>query len=253
MNRGKSCVGFLFGLSLLVGMVLGYFVLTGIEDTRAGTVIPDPSPLDETTTAPRQDMILLLGVDDLQKTYPALEGAWLIEFCDDPDHNDQYLHIKIITLYPIIPEAVTSTQQSLYAQPHAPVTINPNDLWGLADQPPLSFSTDRWSQVVVMDEVTANVVISLQDMNTPRPIPTPTSSAFIKPWINPQGAHHQQEGILTTLCEHPAPLGHLSVVNEILQLEGSHIRSTLSEGGLLKMWQVVNFTQDKTVVCTRFP
>jgi hypothetical protein len=198
-------------------------------------------------------MILMVGVDDLQKTYPAMEGAWLVEFCDDPDHRDQAIHLKIITLYPIIPEAVTSTQQSLYAQPHAPITINPNDLWGLADQPPISFSNDRWSQVVVMDEVAANLVIALQDMNTPRPVPTPSPNAFIKPWINPQGARQQQDRILTTLCEHPAPIGHLSVVNEILQLESSHIITTLPEGGLLKMWQVVNFTQDKTVICTRFP
>ena len=148
---------------------------------------------------------------------------------------------------------MTSNYHYPYTQPHPPIIIDAGDLDGATNLAPISFSNDKWSRVILLDEVAINTLILMQNLNFRAPAPTPGPGAFIKPWEDPKQAFEQQERILSILCDNPAPLSDPNNINTLLQMEGKHMVSTLPEGGLRSLWQLINYIPSKQVTCTRIP
>ncbi|MEJ2484540.1 MAG: hypothetical protein P8Y72_04225 [Anaerolineales bacterium] len=242
--KGKSCFGILFGLSIIAGIVLGKMIVP-------------PQPLPITSTPPPEpkinDTILFIGVDHLDSTQPLLEGAWLVALDERNDHPADIIHIKLITLYPIISEHVTSMEHSRYAEPHQPIPIDPNNLDHLKDIPPISFTEETWSYVIIIDEIAMNTIILLTNPNISPSYPTPEPDTFIKPWENPQGAYDQHAAILYTLCEEPDSYAQFKTIQEVVKLNGSHIKTNLDNDGLYKLWQLVNYSVGKKITCSFYP
>ena len=255
MSRTRSCVGILFIISVILGIVLGYMVLEGI----AGSEPLEPiSPFTDTTSIPstqnnNSHSILVIGVDSLAKAYPGLEGAWRITLEQSNGQSNGVLHFDISTLYPVTKNSVLSTRHGQFSVPHDKIVIDPNNLAALTELEPISYSREDWDDIILLDEVVVNFLISLQNPNIQRPIPTPHPSVFIKPWEDPEGAFDQQRAILTTLCDHPEPLSQPALILEIIEMTGVHLKSTLDKDGLRGLWQVINYTGDKQVVCSFYP
>ena len=249
--KGKSCFGILFGLSIIAGIAIGMWIK---EILTIDPISPTITPEIIDGTGPNVfDTILFIGVDHLDSTQPLLEGAWLAALDEGNDHPADFIHIKLITLYPIISEHVTSMEQSLYAEPHPPIPIDPNNLDQLKDIPPISFSKETWSYVIIIDEIAMNTIILLTNPNWSSPFSTPEPDLFIKPWEDPQGAYDQHAAILFTLCEEPDSFAQLKTIQEVIKLSGSHIKTDLNNKGLLKLWQRVNFSLGKKISCSFYP
>ena len=199
------------------------------------------------------DTILFIGVNDLQAETPLLEGAWLATLCNKNDHAANDIHIILITLYPIIPEHVLSIEQAYLAQPHEAIPVDPDNLSILTDIKPIFNSEESWSHVILVDNFAMNVIVSLINPNTPRPIPTPSPDTFIKSWENPTGAYNQHFAILTTLCEEPKSFALYNTIVDIVKLNNTHLQTNLTDDGLIRLWQLVNYSQGKTILCDFYP
>ena len=254
MSKTRSCVGILFIFSMIIGIMLGYGVLEmikGGDDSMLDiTIDPNIIPPKE---QPNFQSILVVGVDSLMSQSPSLEGAWVVTLAQTNGHSNGTLYFDISTLYPVTKNSVLSTRHGQYAIPHRNIVIDPDNLMALTELEPISFFQGKWTDIIVLDEVVINMLVSLQNPNISRPIPTPHPSLFIKPWEDPEGAFQQQRAILTTLCDHPEPLSESSLVLEIIEMNGQHLTSSLNKDGLLQLWQLINYTRDKQVSCTFFP
>jgi hypothetical protein len=248
MTRAKGCL-FLFILSVIAGAVAGYYLISGMDshdtDNRLAPDLPQPT----SSTDPNRS-VLVLGVDNLEKLRPALEGAWLVTLVENAQG---VINLRIATLYPVVQASVTSNYHYTYTQPHEPIIIDPNNLHDASDLAPISYSQDQWSQVILLDEIAINTVIMMQNLNFTAPVATPVPGAFTKPWDHPQLAFEQQDRILTLLCKNPTPLSEPKNINFLLEMEGRHIFTTLPENGLRSLWQLINYVPSKQVICTRFP
>jgi hypothetical protein len=250
MTRAKGCL-VLFIISVIAGTLAGYYLINGMEspdEPQMTTLVPN-SPLPTSSTDPKRS-VLVLGVDSLDKRDPALEGAWLITLIENAGRT---IHLRVATLYPVVEASMTSNYHYPYTQPHPPIIIDPHDLRGASNLAPISFTYDKWSQVILLDEVAINTLIMMQNLNFRAPAPTPGPGAFIKPWEKPQQAFEQQERILSILCDNPAPLSDPNNINTLMEMEGRHLFSTLPEGGLRSLWQLINYIPSKQVTCTRIP
>ncbi|MBN2045223.1 MAG: hypothetical protein JW757_09405 [Anaerolineales bacterium] len=248
MTRAKSCL-VLFILSVIAGAIAGFY-LVEIMEPPVPTVTPAPSfPVPTSSTDPDRT-VLVVGVDNLEYPNPAIEGVWIVSLLDNADGM---LHLKLITLYPVVEASVTSTRQIPYTHPHPKIRIDPDDLHAVGDLAPISFSYDRWSQIIVLDEIAINTIIMMQNLNFRPPAPTPVQGAFLEPWIDPEGTFQQHKRILTILCENPTPLSDPANINILTAMEGTHIRSTLPAGGLRSLWQVINYLPGKQVTCSQSP
>ena len=194
--------------------------------------------------------MLIVGVDSLLKPTPLMEGAWLVTLLD---RGEETIHLRLITLYPIVKPSVTSSYHLPYTQPHTPIGIDPANLVDLEFLEPLTFSPDAWSYVIVMDEVAVNTLIMMQNLNFQHPVPTPGPNAFYKPWKNPQATFEQQDRILHLLCEKPMPLSEPRNIKIMTAMEGSHIQTTMPESYLYTLWQLIDYTPPMQVTCTRTP
>jgi hypothetical protein len=245
----KSCFGILFGLSLIAGIFIGNeikIVITGGTETPTPTVTPTPFPEEN-------DTILFVGVDDLQAETALLEGAWLATLCNKPDHPDDDIHIILITLYPIIPDHVKSVDQTDYTKPHDPIPIYPDNFDSFREIKPIFNTDENWAHVIIVDEYAMNLIISLINPKweiTPEP---PNEDTFLKAWENPIGTYQQHSAILKTLCEEPESYAVLNNVQEITNLNNTHLRTTLTNDGLIGLWQLVNYSLGKTVSCEFYP
>ncbi|MFN2145577.1 MAG: hypothetical protein ACK2T7_09500 [Anaerolineales bacterium] len=249
MNRTTGCL-FLFILSVVAGIIAGYFLITMMESpTPPASTSEAPLSQTSTHTNPARS-VLIVGVDNLEKPNPLMEGAWLVTLVD---YGQGTIHLRLITLYPIVEASATSTYHIPYTQPHTPIMVDPANLQNLKNLEPISFSPDAWAQVIVLDEVAINTVIMMQNLNFKEPVPTPGSNTFTKPWKDPQVTFDQQKNILQIMCDNPTPMSEPKNIEIITAMEGSHIRSTLPPGGLYSLWQLINYTPSKQVVCTRIP
>lgn len=249
--RVKSCFGILFGLSIVIGITIGMMIRDNLDAYGSSTpTITVPPPNSEPQL---NDTILFIGVDDLQAETPMLEGAWLATLCNKNDHTTNDIHIILITLYPIIPEHVSSVEQAFLSQPHEAIPVDPNDLSSLIETKPIFNSEKSWSHVILVDNNAMNVIISLINPNSPRPIPTPSPETFIKSWTNPTGAYNQHFAILTTLCEEPKSFALYNTIVDIVYLNNTHIQTNLSNEGLIRLWQLVNYSQGKNIICDFYP
>jgi hypothetical protein len=252
MSNNRSCAAMLFALSLLAGTILAFLIVSEIRAGQAATEVP-PTSL-ASTPGPGEGSILVVGVDRLDgSALPLLEGAWLVSLCCGRDQPQETLHLNIITVYPVVSQSVTASQLSELVQPHTPIMIDTNNLGALRLQMPFSYADEAWTDVLVVDEVVVNMLVSLQNPNMPRPIPTPGPDLFIKPWQMPEKAYQQQQAILITLCDHPRLLADLQVVLDVLAMYDQHLVSTLTAKELLTLWQLVDFAPDRPVLCSRFP
>ncbi|MEJ2758787.1 MAG: hypothetical protein P8046_09940 [Anaerolineales bacterium] len=217
MSREKSCFGILFSLSIVVGIVLGIIIRQGmLNNSLDGSLLSASAEDKQENQASLEDTLLVVGVDSMEQS-PHLEGAWLVTLCNQSDHPAGTIHLKLITLYPVLAENVTSLEQSQFANPHPPVTVDINDLDAITTLEPLGFTDEKWSQVIIMDEVTMNTAIQLSNVHHPDPIKTPTADLFVKPWNNPKKALHQQWGIITTLCEESTAFGQLDTIQQMIE------------------------------------
>jgi len=246
--KGRSCFGILFGLSIIAGIFIG----KGINDILGGgpTITPPPPPPPPPVIS---DTILFIGVDHLDSPQPLLEGAWLAALGDEKNQPKDTIHIKLITLYPIISGHVTSMEQSRYAEPHPPIPIDPKNLDHLNDIPPISFTEETWTHVIIIDEIAMNTIILLTNPNISPPFPPPENDVFIKPWEDPQGAYEQHSAILYTLCEEPDSYAQIDTIREVIKMNGSNIKSDLDIDGLINLWQVVNYSVGKKIHCSFYP
>lgn len=252
MSNNRSCVAILFAISLLAGTVLAYLVVSTIGGGQAATI--EPSETLVSTPAVGEGSILVVGVDRLDGSAPSLlEGAWLVSLCCDRNQPEDTLELNVITIYPVVPQSVTASQMSEFVQPHTPIVIDPDNLEALRFQVPFTFTDEAWSDVLVLDEIVIHTLISMQNPNIPRPIPTPDPSMFSKPWQSPEAAFRQQQAIMITLCDHPWLLADLQVVLHLLGMYNQHLVSTLSAEELLTLWQLMDIAPDHPVICNRFP
>lgn len=251
MSRTRSCVGILFIISMIIGILLGYMVLEGME------VPPPPITIDPNIIPTKQQQnfqsILVVGVDSLMNPAPSLEGAWQITLEQSNGQSNGSYNFDISTLYPVTKATILSTRHGKFAEAHPNIIVDPDNITALTELEPISYYQGEWTDIIVVDEIVINMLVSLQNPNTPKPIPTPHPSLFIKPWKDPEGAFQQQRAILTTLCDHPDPLSEPAVVLEILQMYGQHLTSTMSSDGLLDLWQVMNYTSDTKIDCSFYP
>lgn len=249
--RTKSCFGILFGLSIVIGITIGMMIkdtLYASGSSTPTTTVPTPD------TEPQvNDTILFIGVDDLQAETPMLEGAWLATLGNKNDDPENDIYIILVTLYPIIPEHVLSVEQAYLAQPHDAIPVDPNNLSALIEIKPIFNSDKNWAHVIFVDNHAMNVIVSLINPNSPRPIPTPSPDTFIKSWTNPTGAYNQHYAILTTLCEEPKSFALYNTVIDIVKLNNTHLQTNLSDDGLIRLWQLVNYSNGKEIVCNIYP
>lgn len=254
MSRTRSCVGILFIISMTIGIVLGYWVLIVIKDGDDSNLDITIDPIILPSTDPEGfQSVLIVGVDSLMSQTPSLEGAWVVTLKQTNGHSNGTLYLDISTLYPVTKNSVLSTRHGQYAVPHRNINIDPDNLMALTKLEPISFFQGEWNDIIVLDEVVINMLVSLQNPNISRPIPTPHPSLFIKPWEDPEGAFKQQRAILTTLCDHPEPFSEPELILEIIAMNGQHLTSSMGKDGLLQLWQVINYTRDKGVSCSFFP
>ncbi|MCB2179744.1 hypothetical protein KQH54_01335 [bacterium] len=255
MSREKSCFGFLFSISIIVGVALGMVIRQGIRlsDVKPGSISASALGADiisDETSFERT--YLIIGVDDLYGD-ALLQGAWIITLSTPEDHPEGTIEVILVTLYPLLPEHVTFPGQSDFTKPHAAIPVDVNDLSTLEMLPPLTFTEPEWSDVILIDETAMNAAIRLSDMNFSGPLPTPTSDMFVKTWENPTNAFRQQWGIITTLCTEPKTYSQLNTIQQLLNLYGDHITSTLGRNELLKLWQIINYKQNDTIDCEIYP
>jgi WD40 repeat protein len=249
--RVKSCFGILFGLSIVIGITIGMMIKDTLYPSESSTpTITLPTPESEPQV---NDTILFIGVDDLQSETPMLEGAWLATLGSKQNHIENDIHIILVTLYPIIPEHVLTVEQAYLAQPHEAIPVDPNNLSALIEIKPIFNSDKNWAHVILVDNHAMNVMVSLINPNFPRPIPTPSSDTFIKPWTNPTGAYNQQFAILSTMCEEPESFALYNTIVDIVKLNKTHLETNLSDDGLIRLWQLVNYSNGKEIVCNIYP
>lgn len=249
--RAKSCFGILFGLSIVIGITIGMMIKDSLYVYGSSTstpTVPASGPEPEV-----DDTILFIGVDNLQSETALLEGAWLATLGNKNDHQQNTIDIILITLYPITPDHVSSVEQAQLAQAHEGIVVNPSDLTSLTSMLPIFNMNQSWSHVIMVDEYAMNVIVSLINPNSPHPIPTPSPDTFIKPWLDPLAAYTQHTAILKTLCEDPDSYALYNTILEIVQLNNKHLKTNLSDDGLIRIWQLVNYSQGKTVQCTFYP
>jgi len=247
--KAKGCFGILFGLSIVVGVSIGMM----FKDAISATATLTPPPIEATEYPQLKDTILILGVDSLESERPLLEGAWLVTLCNKNDHDSEALHFILITLYPVIPENVTSVEQSYLTKAHAAIPIDPNNISGLKEISPLSITTETWSHVIILDEFAMNLIVSLTNPNIQKPYPTLSPNTFIKSWENPIKAFSQHRAILITLCEEPDTYAQFNTIQEIVRLNNRHIKTNLTDDGLINLWQLVNFSAGKKIFCDLYP
>jgi len=249
--RAKSCFGILFGLSIVIGITIGMM----IKDTLyvSGSATPTMTVPAPDSDPKVDDTILFIGVDDLQSETPMLQGAWLATLGNKDDHTANDIHITLITLYPIIPEHVKSVEQANLAQPHEAIPVDPDNLASVTEIRSIFNLEENWSHVIIVDDFAMNVIISLINPNSQRPIPTASPDTFIKSWTNPTGAFNQHFAILKTLCEEPKSYALYTTIVDIIKLNNTHLKTNLSDDGLIRLWQLVNYSQGKTIQCDFYP
>lgn len=249
MNRATGCL-LLFIISIAAGIIAGYFLIKIMEPPKPPDIQErTPTPKPTSSTNPDRTM-LVVGVTSLTDPNPTMEGAWLITLVD---YGQDAIHLRLVTLYPIIEASASSSYHIPYTQPHPPIIVNPANLQDLKFLEPISFSPDDWSQVIILDEVAINTMIMMQQLNFQDPVSTPVPDAFVKPWESPQLCFEQQERILQILCENPSPMGDPNNIRTITEMEGTHILTTLPASGLYSLWQLINYSPNKQVICTRIP
>jgi hypothetical protein len=248
MPRARGCVGILFILSLIAGILLGYICIGSDACLgTASTITPSPPP------PPPSNSILVLGVDSLELPNPGLEGAWIITMPSTNNQDGQEIHFEIFTMYPVSQAKVLSPELSQFTQPHPRIILDPSNPFSPVPLAPLGINPDGWIGTILLDEYIINLLLLLQNNpNILQTITPPPDDLFIKPWLDPPGALEQQKAILTTLCEHPQPLANPNVIAAILQMEHTHIKSNLGESGLLRLWQNINYSYSKQVSCDLF-
>ncbi len=248
MSNAKGCVGILFVLSLIAGVILGFLAI----DPDGGSFIDLSTETYPPSTSPGHS-IMIIGVDNLERSDPGIEGVWLVNLPVSNGGNGQEIHIDLFTLYPITQETIMAPELSKFAQPHPRIVIDPDNPLSSEAMMTLAANTDDLTGIILMDEYIINMVLLLHNPKTELPVPPPDDNLFIKSWEDPQGAFEQQKAILTTLCDHPEPLSKPTNIAAILEMENIHIKSNLGEGSLLRWWQVINLTRDKQVSCDIYP
>lgn len=243
MSREKSCFGFLFSVSIVVGIVFGFIIRNGMDSDPTITP-PPPDP---------EDTILIVGVESLEGNTHNLEGVWLVKLDAESDLEENNIHLILQTLYPLLPENVNALELRKYANPHPPIQIDPDDIEALKKFPPIALSGETWRHVIFLDEIAMNTVILLNNVNFSGEIKPPSSETFLKPWEDPEESYQQQWSIISTLCEEPEAYGQFSTIQKIVQLYGKHIHSKLQEQGLYQLWQTVNLRQGSELSCEIYP
>ena len=237
-------------MSIVVGIILAIIISNGMTPDLG--ITPSPQPY---SASGLEDTYLILGVENLTGQTHNLEGAWLATLCTEEDHTSEAIHIILMTLYPILSDNINNFELRKYANPHAPIQFDPNDLNSIASIPPVAMADEPWDHVIILDEVAMNTAIYLNDVNNSDPIPTPSADTFIKPWNDPARAFQQQSSIITTLCDEPEAYGKLTTIQRIIELTGSHLLFSFQDHdqSLFSLWQVVDLQPGETVECELYP
>ena len=127
MNRTTGCL-VLFILSLIAGIIAGYYLITLMKPPDLTEITPEPPRSHTSTNTDAERSVLIVGVDSLNKPNPLMEGAWLVTLVD---YGEGSIQLRLITLYPIVETSATSTYHIPYTQPHTPIVVDPSNLLNL--------------------------------------------------------------------------------------------------------------------------
>lgn len=193
----------LFLCFLGLGLVTGLFVGNLSEAIAA----PNAKNIQQNT--------LIVLVDNLTSESPALEGIWLAARAEGND---------TINWEPIYPVRLTEADEE-YGKPHSAFYLPGADFDDPNALPPLRSQGSWWNEVFWIDEA---AIGALQTVNGQTP------SAMSDAWVEPQAALYQQVQILTAICQ--TNFSGSQVLNQILALTTSHIRSSVSPFELITRW-----------------
>jgi len=254
MKRRVGCLGFLFGASIIIGTLIG--ILFELGRTGVATIAAQPTYTQITTPSTnKKDLtILFIGIDQLPPEESHLVSAWLVKVETLPANGVTNIHLSLRTLYPILPEMVTTFSLKDYSQAHAPVVVNPNDINSISTLAPLNQPEVTWDHIIIIDEFLMNSAILLSDVNTSLIPEQPSKNLFKKPWDSPQKAYKQQSAILKNFCNSPEAFTLFSVAEQLKNLAANHIVSPLSINDIFSLWQItVNVGAESAVSCEFYP
>ena len=175
---------------------------------------------------PRQNNILLLGVDDLQATQPRLEAAWLVMYIT------QTPHFTIMPIYPGIPaedgKATKSDGQLAKLFRSDPV--------GIPGPGFFSELKDRglwWSGYFIVDHLAlASVIEIVQETTGSEELSANPGQSLLKvplAWKDPAGARLGQIQVAQAFCEEAALLNanDIGAIDHLFLLFPDHILSDI--------------------------
>lgn len=163
---------------------------------------------------PAQGQVLIALVDDLHSAEPRLLGLWAVTKAN-----------TTLQLRPIYPAPLTD-KQNLYAQPHAPIRLSPQQLQDPQRLITLSGSAG-WETVYWLDLTTFATLNALAGHSP---------ALYSQTWEQPQRALRDQVEALNNLCAAAGAAVTPENLDVLLGLMPKHLRSTLSPFELITAW-----------------
>jgi hypothetical protein len=188
---------------------LGLGLVTGLFVGNLSETIATPSAKSF------QQNTLIVLVDDLTSENPALEGIWLAARTEGND---------TINWEPIYPVRLTEADEE-YGKPHSAFYLPGADFDNPSALPPLRSKGIWWNDVFWIDEAALG---ALQTANGQTP------SSLSDAWVEPQAALYEQVQILSAICQ--TTFSGSQVLDQVLALTASHIRSSISPFELITRW-----------------
>ena len=188
---------------------LGLGLVTGLFVGNLSEAIAAPSAKNI------QQNTLIVLVDNFGAESPALEGIWLAARAEG---NDTF------NWEPIYPVPLTNADEE-YGKPHSAFYLPDANFDDPSALPPLRSQGIWWDEVFWIDEAALGALQTVSGQ---------TSSGMTDVWVEPQAALYEQVKILSGICQ--TTFNGSQILDQILALMTSHIRSSISPFELITRW-----------------